>query len=84
MDTWEYELEYDDRTHDLYFSYVIAEKLFLQVDSERHQFLILEGISDHWSDGMAIDVADGFIISRGGRKQQNKMTHGWELITQTK
>ena len=53
------ELEYDDRTHDRCFTNVIAENLYSQVDSEGHQFFILEDISDNMSYGTAIDMADG-------------------------
>ena len=41
MDTREYELEYDDGTHDCYFANIIAENLYSQVDTEGHQFLLL-------------------------------------------
>ena len=36
MDTHEYELEYDDGTQDQYFANIIAENLYLQIDSEGH------------------------------------------------
>ena len=42
MDPREYDLEYDDWTHDRYFSNIIYENLYSQVDSEEHQFLVLE------------------------------------------
>ena len=34
MDTREYELEYDDGTHDRYFPNVTAENIYSQIDSE--------------------------------------------------
>ena len=67
---------YDDGTHDCNFSNVIAEELYSQVDSEKHQFLILEEISYHWIYVTAITVAGGFIISRGGNKHSKKTTCG--------
>ncbi len=84
MDTREYELEYDDGTHDRYFANVIAENLYSQVDSEGHQFLVLDEISDHRSDGTAILVADGFTVSRNGNRIPKKTTRGWQLLTQMK
>ena len=33
---------------------------------------------------MAISVADGFLISRGGNKHPKKTTCGWELLPQMK
>ena len=62
MDTREYELEYDAGTHDRYFANVTAENLYSQIDTEGHQFLVLEEILDHRKDGTAIKVADGFTI----------------------
>ena len=82
MDTREYELEYDDGTHDRYFANVIAENLYSQVDSEGHQFLVLDEISDHRSDGTAILVADGFTVSRNGNRIPKKTTQGVNLPTE--
>ena len=36
--TREYELEYDDRTHDTFFANVISENLYSRVNSEGHHF----------------------------------------------
>ena len=84
MDTWYYELEYDDETYDFYFANIIPESLYSRVDSEGHQFLVLEYISNNWSDGTAITVAYGFIIIRCGKKHPKKTTCEWELLTQMK
>ena len=54
------------------------------MDSEGHHFLVLEKISNQWSDGKAIALSDWFIIILGGTKHTKKTTHGWELITQMK
>ena len=64
----EYELEYENGTHDWYFANVIAEKIYSQVESEGHKFLVLEEISDHQSDVTAISVANGFMIRWGEKK----------------
>ena len=84
MDTREYELEYDDGTHDRYFANVIAENLYSQVDTEGHQFLVVKEISDHRKDGTAIEVADGFDIGKNGNRHPKKTTRGWELLVQMK
>ena len=76
MDTREYELEYDDGTHDCYFDNVIADNQYSQVESERHQFLVLEEVSDHWCDGTAVAVANGFTIIQGGIKHTEKIMCG--------
>ena len=76
MDAWEYDLEYDYGTRDCYFANVIAENLYLKVDLERHQFLILEDISDRRSDQIVIYVAGGFIIIQCENKHLKKNTSG--------
>ena len=45
---------------------------------------MLEEISNHWSYVSDIVVADGFIISQGGKKNPKKPTRRWELFTQMK
>jgi hypothetical protein len=84
MDTREYELEYDDGTADRYFANVIAENLYSQVDSEGHQFLVIQEITEHHRDSTAIDVADGFTISKNGNKVPKKTTRGWKFLTSMK
>ena len=54
------------------------------MDSEGHQFLVLEYISDHNIYGTDIDVSDRLIISQGGNKHPKKTTCGWELPNQMK
>jgi hypothetical protein len=54
------------------------------VDTEWHQFLLLDEISDHTSDGTAIQFADGYVIAKNGNRHPKKMTRGWEFLTQMK
>ena len=53
-----------------YGANVIDENLYSQVDSEEHQFLVLEEIYNCWSDRTAIAVTDGFIIRQGWNKHK--------------
>ena len=77
MDTREYGLETKNGTHYQYFSNVIAENLYSQIDSEGHQFLVLGEILDHCRDGTAIKVDDGFTIGANGNQHPKKTTRGW-------
>ena len=70
-------MEYDDGTQYYYFANVIDEKLYSKVDSKGDQFLILEEIFDNCSDGTAISVNGGFIISRCWNKNPKKTMSGW-------
>ena len=60
----------------IYSFQCFSENLYSQVDLEGYQFFILEKISNHWSDGMDVDVADGFIISRGEKNIPWKLRVG--------
>ena len=79
MDTREYELEYNDGTHDRYFANVIEENLNSQIKSEGHKFLVMEKILYHHKDGTAIEGAEGFTIRLNGNRNPKKTTRGWEM-----
>ena len=66
FDTREYEVEFTDGTHEKYQANVIAENMYAQVDDEGNEFLLLDKITDHRSDGSAIQIADGTIRSANG------------------
>ena len=44
-----------------------------------NQLLLLKDISNNWSDETAIAVADGFIITRGGKT--SKENNAWVGVT---
>ena len=78
MDTREYELEYDDGTHDRYLANVIAENLYSQIDYKGQQFLVLEEISDHRKYGTKLEVADRYTVGHIGNRTPKKTTRGWQ------
>jgi hypothetical protein len=62
FDTREYEIEFNDGTHEKYQANVIAENMFAQqVDNEGNQFLLLQEITDHKKDHSAIPILDGTV-----------------------
>jgi hypothetical protein len=84
FDTREYEVEFTDGTHEKYQANVIAENMYAQVDDEGNEFLLLDEITDHRSDGSAIQIADGTIRSANGSEKPKKTTRGWFLLVQWK
>ena len=62
---------------------MIAQNIYAQCDSEGNQFLLMESIVDHKSDGHAVEISDMFTITKG-RKHMRKTTKGWQLCTQWK
>ena len=81
FDTREYVVEFTDgRTEENYFANVIAENMFAQIDGEGRQFLLLNEITDHHRNELAVKADDGFMVSRNGNKVPKKTTRGWELL----
>jgi Reverse transcriptase (RNA-dependent DNA polymerase) len=80
FDTREYVVEFTDGTEENYFANVIAENMFAQVDGEGRQYLLMEEITDHRRNELAVKADDGFVITRNGNKVPKKTTTGWELM----
>ena len=77
METREYELEYDDETHDRYFANVIAEYLYSQIEYEERHYLVVDKISNHQRYGTALEVANRYTVGHNGNRIMKKTTHVW-------
>ncbi|KAI2489216.1 Reverse transcriptase (RNA-dependent DNA polymerase) [Fragilaria crotonensis] len=84
FDTREYVVEFTDGSTENYFANVIAENMFSQIDSEGNQYQLLKEIIDHKSDGSAVALADGYVISRNGNRVPKHTTRGWSLLVSWK
>ena len=83
-DTTMYKITYVDGDTAEVEANIIAKNMFNQIDSEDYHYQILKEIQDHYSDGSAIQRAEGFITSRSGNKIPKKTTRGWELLVEFK
>ena len=79
LDTRMYEIEYPDGTLKEIQGNIIAQNILSQVDSEGHSYMLLDKISDHRSNGHAIQKEDGYYKGRNGNKHKKKATRGWDL-----
>ena len=84
LDTREYTVEFSDGTTAEYAANVIAENIFSQVDSEGRQYLLLKEIVDHRKNASAVQISDGFIISKNGNRVAKPTTKGWEILVEWK
>jgi hypothetical protein len=85
LDTWGYEVEFADDAMDVFTVNMIAENLYLQVDSEGNSYSIMSEITDCKSDGSAIKKDDGMETTSDGREEHPKWTtKGWKLIVNWK
>jgi hypothetical protein len=62
---------------------VIAENMYAQCDIEGRQYNLMEGISDHKTDGHSIEPADVY-IKHGSNKKVRKTTKGRHLCVEWK
>jgi hypothetical protein len=59
LDTRQYEVEFADGATDVFTANLIAENLYSQVDEEGNSYSIMSEITDHKSDGTAVQRDDG-------------------------
>jgi len=57
----------------------IAENMYAQVDEEGRQYLLLDEIFDHRSDGSAVATDDMYFTDKRGKKSLRQTTKGWQL-----
>ena len=84
FDTREYVVEFTDGSTENYSANVIAECMYAQVDAEGNQFQLLDEITDHRSDNLAIRIDDGFVTSQSGNRVPKPTTRGWSLLVSWK
>jgi hypothetical protein len=84
FNTREYVVKFTDGSSDNYFTNVIAECMYAQVNSEGNQYQLLSEITDHRSDHSAIQIADGFTTSCNSNRVPKSMTRGWSLLVSWK
>ena len=76
-------VEFVDGSVGQYSANVIAENMFAQCDLDGNQYLLMDAIVDHKSNGSAVKFADRF-VTVNGRQHHRKTTVGWKLCIQWK
>ena len=84
LDTREYECVLEDGNTYRYNANVIAENIFAQCDEEGRRHAVLHEITDHMRDQTAIDITNGYVTTRKGKRVPKKTTKGWKLLCQWK
>jgi hypothetical protein len=78
-----YNVEFPDGRSEEYTANVIAENMYAQCDEEGNQFLMLQDIVGHNTDGHTVERADIY-IKVGSNIQIRKTTKGWHLCVEWK
>jgi hypothetical protein len=81
LDTRTYNVEFPDGRSEEYTAKVIAENMYAQCDEEGNQFLVLQDIVGHQTDGNAVERADMY-IKIGSNKKIRKTTKGWHFCVE--
>jgi hypothetical protein len=75
LDTRTYNVEFSDGRSEEYTANAIVESMYAQCDEEGNQFLMLQDIVGHNTDGKAVERADMY-IKVGSNRQIRKTTKG--------
>jgi hypothetical protein len=77
LDAREYEVQFMDGSTQSYLANTIAENLYSQVDADGRQFAVMDEITDHEYDPMALTEEEVALIATGKKHQTTK---GWKLV----
>jgi hypothetical protein len=83
LNTRTYNVEFKNGRSEEYTANVIAENMYAQCDEEGNQFIMLQDIVGHNTDGHAVERADMY-IKVGSNRQIRKTTKGWHLCVKWK
>lgn len=79
LDTWVYQVNFQNGNSAKYSTNIIAECLYSQVDDEGHQYLLMSKIRDHKKMNEAVADEDIFQVSYNGNIHKRMTTKGWKL-----
>jgi Reverse transcriptase (RNA-dependent DNA polymerase) len=72
LDTRVYEVEFQDGTVQEYAANLIAEAIFVQVDDEGRQFILIDLIKDHQKDATAFPRGNMYVQHAGNNRQMRR------------
>jgi hypothetical protein len=84
LDTREYRVEFPDGSTATCAANVIDKNLCSQVDDKGRHFAIMQEITDHKKDGLALSKDHGFVEKRHRQRRPKLTTRGWKLLASWK
>ena len=84
LNTKVYKVMFPDGWVHQYAANTIAKNIYYKVDKEGHQYLLMDHISNHKSDGREFPKSEAFTVSRNGKRACKQTTKGWYLEVQWK
>ena len=76
LNTIVYDVMFPDGSVSKYSANLIAENLYSQVDEEGHHYQLLDHISNHRKDYIAVRDSETWIVSKNGRRNRKSTTKG--------
>ena len=82
LNTIIYDVQFPDGSIREYAANVIAQNMYMQVDSEGRSTLLLKSILDYSMDSTAVPMSDKYVTTKSGQKRLRQTTAGWKLLVQ--
>ena len=79
-----YDVDFPDGAVKQYAANVIAENMYIQVDSYGNTSSILDVIVDYSKDDTAVPIYDKYVTTRSGTRRLLHTTEGWQLLVRQK
>lgn len=76
LNTAVYDVMFPDGSMSQYAANTIAENIYAHVDHEGQRYTLIDYISEHKSDGTAVQPSDAFFVDSKGRRQRRMTTKG--------
>ena len=76
LNTIVYDVMFPDGSVSKYAANLIAENIYSQVDEEGHRYQLLDHISNHSKDYIAVRYSEARIVSKNGRRNRKSTTKG--------
>ena len=82
LNTIIYDVEFPDGSIREYAANVIAQNMYIQVDSQGQSTLLLKSILDYSMDSSAVPMEEKYVTTKSGQRRLRQTTTGWKLLVQ--
>ena len=74
-----YNVEYADSKKSALSANLIAENMFAQIYEEENRHWLMDNITEHWFDEVAVSSQDAFVTTSSGTKRRRQTTQVFSL-----
>ena len=84
LDTWEYEVKFEDGDFTELTANSIAESMYAMCDENGDHILLFDAIVYHRKNDNAMKIAEHNVFDSTGKQQYKRSTKGWEVCVRWK